>query len=219
MANDTYNDNVFVNCPFDLRYKRIFDAIVFTIYDCGFVARCSLEEDAAGEARLAKILDLVSESRYAIHDISRTQLDRKSKLPRFNMPLELGVYLGAQRFGNRTQQLKKFLILDRDQYRYQQYVSDLSGYDIRAHSDDPEVASGHVRDWLVVASRRKLIPGKSTVWSDYLDFRDRLPAYCHSKRLNPKDLLFIEFSYAVADILIEQDEHRKQQVQPKIDGT
>jgi hypothetical protein len=33
----------------------MFDAIVFAVYDLGFVARCSLEEDDAGEFRLSKI--------------------------------------------------------------------------------------------------------------------------------------------------------------------
>ena len=75
MPIETYNDNVFINCPFDPEYRHIFDAVVFTIYDCGFVARCSLEEDASGEARFTKILDIVSECRYGIHDISRTELE------------------------------------------------------------------------------------------------------------------------------------------------
>jgi len=42
MPIEAYNDNVFLNCPFDPEYRQIFNAIVFTIYDCGFVARCSL---------------------------------------------------------------------------------------------------------------------------------------------------------------------------------
>lgn len=34
---------VFINCPFDNAYKPIFDAIVFAIYDLGFVARSALK--------------------------------------------------------------------------------------------------------------------------------------------------------------------------------
>jgi len=37
------SDNVFINCPFDSDYKPLFDAIVFAIFDFGFVPRCSLE--------------------------------------------------------------------------------------------------------------------------------------------------------------------------------
>jgi len=35
--------------------KPIFDAIVFAIYDLGFVARCALAEDDSGEPRFSKI--------------------------------------------------------------------------------------------------------------------------------------------------------------------
>ena len=206
MAVDNYNNNVFINCPFDPEYKQIFDAIVFTVYDCGFVARCSLEEDASGEARFTKILEIISECRYAIHDISRTEIDQGTGLPRFNMPFELGIFVGARRFGNPEQRLKKFLILDRGRYRYQQFISDLSGYDIRSHGNDAQSASGCVRDWLVVASRRKLIPDRGIIWNHYLEFLNRLPEYCRASRLEPNNLVFIEYSYAVTDILNEIEE-------------
>lgn len=206
MAVSSYNDNVFINCPFDDAYKPIFDAVVFTIYDCGFVPRCSLEEDAAGEARLTKIFDIVAECRYAVNDISRTELDPVTGLPRFNMPFELGLFLGARRFGGKDQKAKRFLILDNERYRYQQFLSDLSGYDIYPHGNDPVSASGRVRDWLVVASRRRLIPDKSVIWDHYIEFLNRLPDYCDDRRLEPANLVFIEYCYAVTDILREMDE-------------
>ena len=31
-----YDDRVFLNCPFDTKFKPLFDAIVFTIHDLGF---------------------------------------------------------------------------------------------------------------------------------------------------------------------------------------
>ncbi len=204
MVVTSYSDNVFINCPFDDGYKPIFNAIVFTAYDCGFVARCSLEEDAAGEARFTNIVDIISECRYGIHDISRTELDEKG-LPRFNMPLELGTSLGARRFGDKDQQSKRFLILEKEQYRYQQFISDLAGYDIKSHGNDAENASSIVRDWLVVASRRKLIPDRKVIWGHYQEFQRRLPGYCRKRLLQPNNLLFLEYSYAVTDILTEME--------------
>jgi hypothetical protein len=44
MTRLEYNDGVFINCPFDLDFKPIFDAIIFTVFDCGFIARCTMEE-------------------------------------------------------------------------------------------------------------------------------------------------------------------------------
>ena len=43
------------------------------------------------DLRLLKILCIIGECRLGIHDISRTELDAASGLPRFNMPLELGL--------------------------------------------------------------------------------------------------------------------------------
>ena len=40
-----YDDGVFVNVPFDHGYKKLFDALVFAVHDCGFVAHCALESD------------------------------------------------------------------------------------------------------------------------------------------------------------------------------
>jgi hypothetical protein len=40
-----YDDRVFINVPFDRRYKKLFDALVFAVHDCGFVAHCALESD------------------------------------------------------------------------------------------------------------------------------------------------------------------------------
>lgn len=85
--------DVFINCPFDDSYKPIFDAVVFTVYSLGFVARCALEVDDASEARLSKIVRIIQECAYGIHDISSVGLGAGTNLPRFNMPLELGLYL------------------------------------------------------------------------------------------------------------------------------
>jgi hypothetical protein len=83
------SNHVFINCPFDAGYRAILDALVFAIYDLGFVARCVLEEDDAGEVRLSKIERIIEECRFGIHDLSAVGLDANTGLPRFNMPLEL----------------------------------------------------------------------------------------------------------------------------------
>ena len=41
-----------------------------------------------------------------IHDISRTESSGKPRLPRFNMPLELGMFLGAKQYGDGQQKDK-----------------------------------------------------------------------------------------------------------------
>ena len=100
MESPQYARSVFINCPFDGEYLPIFRAVVFTVSVCGFVPRCSLEHDDASQVRLEKIYRLIGSSAFGIHDISRTELDGENQLPRFNMPLELGFFLGAKQFGS-----------------------------------------------------------------------------------------------------------------------
>ena len=103
-----------------------------------FIPRCALEEDDASQVRIDKIYEIIADCRYGIHDISRIELDEPSGFPRFNMPLELGVFLGAKKFGSEEQKGKKCLILDKEPYRYQHFMSDIAGQDIQDHSNTQE---------------------------------------------------------------------------------
>ncbi len=93
-------DGVFINCPFSADYAEKFNAITFTVIRSGFTPRCAREADDAGEIRFEKICRIIRDCGQGVHDISRTEPDPHSGLPRFNMPLELGLFLGARKFGN-----------------------------------------------------------------------------------------------------------------------
>lgn len=99
--------DVFINCPFDAEYRPNFNAIVFTVVRSGYRARCALEMDDATQNRLGKVIGIISECRYGIHDISRTETNGEPPLPRFNMPLELGLWLGAHHLGREDQEGKR----------------------------------------------------------------------------------------------------------------
>ncbi len=96
-----YRHSVFINCPFDEDYVELFDTAVFAVHDCGFIARSALEIDDGAQVRIEKIIAVIRQCRYGIHDISRTELDITTELPRFNMPLELGLFLGAKAYGDK----------------------------------------------------------------------------------------------------------------------
>lgn len=142
----TSPDDVFINCPFDAQYRPIFEALVFAIFICEFRPRSALELDDASLPRIEKLYAIVKSCRYGIPDLSRTELDPVNGLPRFNMPLELGVFRGAKRFGDESQKHKRCLILDVEKYRYQKFASDLSGMDIYAHGDNVKQALACVRE-------------------------------------------------------------------------
>ena len=115
----------------------------------------------SSDVRLHKILDLIASCRYSIHDLSRTELDRVSTLPRFNMPLELGIDLGCRAYGA-GQSGKSFLIFDRDRFRFQTYVSDIAGQDIADHGNEPNTAIARVRDWLRTETATHGYPGSES---------------------------------------------------------
>jgi hypothetical protein len=190
--------NVFINCPFDPTYKAIFEALIFAISDLGFVARCALEFDDASTNRFQKISDLIAECAYGVHDISFVNLDTSTELPRFNMPLELGLFLGCKRYGGPAQKDKVCLILDTERYRFQKYISDISGQDIHEHGDDPERAIVAMRDWLCAASGKKKLPGGQAIFARYRRFRADLPALCASLEREEDNLIFSDWSEMIS---------------------
>ena len=206
MNRPHYNDNVFINCPFDSGYKPLFDAMVFVIHDCGFVARCALEEDDASQVRIDKIYSIIETCRYGIHDISRTELDENSGFPRFNMPLELGIFLGAKKFGITEQKRKKCLVLDKEPYRYQQFISDIAGQDIQAHKNNAETIVKVVRNWLRNASERQTVPGGGIIWERYKTFLRDLPQTTEELRLDTEDLIFNDYASVIARWLEKNSE-------------
>jgi hypothetical protein len=163
--------DVFINCPFDSDYRPYFWAIVFVVIRSGFRPRCALEADDSSENRFDKICNIVKECRYGIHDISRTELDPKTKLPRFNMPLELGLFIAARRFGAHRQKLKRCIILDKQRYRYQKYVSDISGQDIRSHQGKVGILVVELATWLRIQSRDSSVPGGQRMAAEFDSFR------------------------------------------------
>lgn len=186
--------DVFINCPFDPAYHIMFRAIVFAITRSGFRARCALEVDDASQNRWSSISDIVDQCRYGVHDISRTEPDGDPPLPRFNMPLELGMFLGAKRFGDEVQKRKRCLVMDTERYRYQRFISDLAGQDIHAHGNDPAACIEAVATWLRVQSRSKLVPGGRAMARDFASFEAQLPDLCLGLQLEVDEMTFSDLT-------------------------
>ena len=200
----SYERQVFLNVPFDNRYKKLLQALVFAVHECGLVARCAQERDDGGQVRVEKLYEIIGDCRLGIHDLSRTTLDSANRLPRFNMPLELGVFLGARRYGGNLQKRKSCLILDRDRYRYQVFCSDISGQDIRAHSNEVTPALTAVRNWLQAnLPRSHRLPSPAILSSRYITFRQQLPYMCRFEELAPSELTFLDYQRLVVAWLEE----------------
>jgi hypothetical protein len=182
--------SVFINCPFDDAYQPLLRAMCFTILACGFVPRCALDFSDSGDVRFEKIVTLVTECGFSVHDISRVELDETSQMPRFNMPLELGADLGLRMKGPPNLRRRKILILDAERHRYDQTLSDISGMDIEAHGGEPDRLIRCVRDWLNAnRGARPALPGARAIADDHAAYRTLAPDIIRNLRFDPQEEL------------------------------
>jgi hypothetical protein len=152
------------------------------------------------QVRIERILNIIDQCRFGTHDLSRTELDGVNHLPRFNMPLELGLFLGAKRYGQSRHRRKMALILDRSPHRYQKFISDIAGQDIRAHGIDEQRAISSTSDWLRNSSNR-VMPGGNLIGERYRKFKSELPALCRMLELKPEEVTFNDYNNIVTNWL------------------
>ena len=186
--------SVFCNVPFDEPYLPLLRAMLFTIHSCGFVARTALEDMGGAEQRLHKIIRLIGESRYSIHDLSRVTLDKVSQLPRANMPFEAGIAMGAIHFGHGPRQHRDLLILCGKAHQDKAFLSDLAGQDSRAHDGDPRKLIEHVRGFLAAKAGwdGSAVAGDE-IARRYKAFQRDLPRL--AKQLGTSAQTLLEFAY------------------------
>ncbi len=186
-------DSVFVNCPFDDDFKPLFEAIVFTVMASGYRLRCALEENSSGDIRFDKLCRLIDVSDFSIHDLSRTELGA-ADLPRFNMPFELGLFMGAKRFGGKKHKRKSALILVGQPYQLPIYLSDLAGNDPAAHRSEPAEVIRQVRRYLHEGPEGIQLPGTKTLQTEFERFKRRLPDLAEALGIAPEEIdPFLEY--------------------------
>lgn len=196
------SDSVFINCPFDEAYKPLLHAIIFCVIRCGFVPRSAQETDDASDLRIEKIARLIADCKYGIHDISRTEQDAATGLPRFNMPFELGVFWGCKKFGTGQNKKKVALVFEKESYSYLKYLSDLNGVDPKAHANKPGLVIKAIRNWLHTNSGRSTIPTAHTVQENYKTFTEHtLPLMLKESNTTLNDLTFNDYCTYVATTL------------------
>ena len=186
-----YDNGVFINCPYDSSYQPMFDALAFAVLACGFEPHAAREIVDGSKPRIEIISSLIAGCRLGIHDISRVELS-PYRLPRFNMTLELGLFLGASRFGDRRQRLKKCLILDTKPLCYRRFISDIGGQAVEAHGGGISRAIRHVRDFLAAAGPAggPALPGAMGIATRFDTFRTVLPELCRANGIRRRDLTF-----------------------------
>lgn len=196
-AAGRFDRNVFVNCPFDKNYVPLLRPLLFTIVYLGLNPRIASESNHSGVPRIEKIITLINQSLYAIHDLSRNKASKKGEIYRLNMPFELGLDVGCQRFSHGALRDKKCLILDAESYQYQVAISDIAGSDIASHGNEPRELVVLVRNWL--SSEAGLnAGGPAGIWNSFNAFTDATHAELRNGGFLRRDIEKLPTSELVA---------------------
>ena len=165
-----FNKNVFINCPFDSQYNSLLNPILFTIIYVGFTPQIASQTRDSGEQRINKILSLILNSRYSLHDLSRIRSGRQGEFFRLNIPFELGIDYGCRRTSNGHLRKKRFLVLGANPHDFKRALSDLGGVDAKSHGNDPKKAVIALRNWFVDTVHLRNLPSGSSIWEEFGDF-------------------------------------------------
>jgi len=167
---EDFDKNIFINCPFDSGYWPLLRPLLFTIIYLGFNPKIGMERSDSGELRINKICEFIRISKYSIHDLSRLQSRKKREFYRMNMPFELGIEYGCRRFSSNHLSEKRCLILEKSRHDYAKALSDLSGVDIKSHSNDPPKLILAVRSWFVETVGLRGVDSPTRIVYQFMNF-------------------------------------------------
>jgi hypothetical protein len=170
MVQTAFERSVFINCPFDREYAPLLEAATFCVVYFGFVPRLANVRIEAGENRFDKIVGLIRNCKYSIHDLSRCKSTEAGESFRMNMPFEFGIDMGMRRSGSKRLKAKKFLVFEERQYDLKASLSDIAGQDVEFHNGDYERLISKTRDFFRVEAGVRL-PGPKKVRADYTTFQ------------------------------------------------
>ena len=161
---------VFLNIPYDTRFDRLFRAYICGTSAFGLVPRATLEIPG-GTRRLDRILELIESCKYAIHDLSRVELDRTPpRTPRFNMPFELGLSVAYEKASKRGKH--EWYVCESMSFRLAKSLSDLNGTDPNIHRGTVNGLFAELRNMFIRSDRQ---PSIQQMWAIYREMSRALP--------------------------------------------
>ena len=119
-------DSVFLNIPYDREFEDLYLAYIVGLTQLGL--RVNATFAVPNQGRLETIIGMIEESKYSVHDLSRIQLSKG--IPRFNMPVELGLALYRSHV---TRGKHRVYVFEAKHYRTQRSTSDINGIDPQIH--------------------------------------------------------------------------------------
>ncbi|MGA3080612.1 MAG: hypothetical protein ABSD44_04430 [Terracidiphilus sp.] len=141
MASRKRIDSVFLNIPYDKEFEDLYVAYIVGLTQLGFRVNATLA--VPNQGRLETIIALIAKSNVSIHDLSRIEVSKG--IPRFNMPVELGLALYRSHM---TRGRHRVYVFESKPYRAQRSTSDINGIDPQIHKGTPKGVMAGLRNIL-----------------------------------------------------------------------
>ena len=136
--------SVFINAPYGPEHQDIFLAYLVGAVALGLSPRAAIEFLNTRDSQLEHIYGLLRQCAFSFHDLSFVTLDKGVGLPRFNMPLELGMAISEQLHTTRqTSKTHLWIAFESVRFRSDMTSSDIKGYPILVHDG---TSSGVLRE-------------------------------------------------------------------------
>ena len=139
MARRKRVQSVFLNIPYDAQFEELYLAYIVGLTQLGLKINATLA--VPNQDRLKRIVGLIEKSDVSIHDLSR--IESSSGIPRFNMPLELGLALFRSHI---TRGRHRVFVFEKKAYRVQRSTSDVNGIDPQIHKGRPKGVMAGLRN-------------------------------------------------------------------------
>lgn len=197
------NIKVFINCPYDIEYVPIKQALMFAVLYCGFEPQLASMIQDAGCTRLDKIKKLINDTSYGIHDISRCKASKKNEWYRMNMPFEMGLDFGSRYFCCKDRK-KNFLVLTNERYNLHPAFSDFSGNDPLCHKNEVDRLIKIVRDFFyseVSSNSKEKFISKAEITVAYEIFQTQLHKDFNGKKEDILEMLDDEYCYRIKSFM------------------
>ena len=155
--------DVFLNIPYDDKFERLYLAYIAGISAFGLVPRATLEIPTSTR-RLDRILKLLHKCEFALHDLSRVEIDRTPpSTPRFNMPFELGLSVA---WAHISSSRHSWFVLESRNYRLAKSLSDLNGTDVHIHNGKISGVFSALANAFVRQHRRPSVQQMARIYRD-----------------------------------------------------
>ncbi|WP_179016876.1 hypothetical protein [Winogradskyella forsetii] len=107
------------------------------------------------------------------------------------MPFELGIDVGCKTYLRKN---KKYMILEKEPYRFKEVMSDISGQDIFSHNNEPYELVKVIRNWYKTIFPRRDTNSSKVIWDAYNEFNFDFKEQMESEDLNPENIWAIPFN-------------------------